>query len=45
MVKNAFSNILFAVDGEVYAIEQSSSIAINGAYSIDEFWLHVDNLF
>lgn len=38
MVEDAFPNILFAVDGEVYDIEGFSTIVIGGAYSIDKLW-------
>lgn len=38
MTEDAFPNILFAVDGEIYDIEGFSTIAIGGAYSIDAQW-------
>lgn len=38
MVEDDYSNILFAIDGEVYDIEGFSTVAIGGAYSIDAQW-------
>ena len=44
MVEDAFPNILFGVDREVYDIEGFSTIAIGGAYSIDKLWRHENGL-
>ena len=44
MVEDAFPNILFAADGEVYDIEGFSTIAIGGAHSIDKLWRRENRL-
>jgi len=38
MKEDAFSNLLFAVDGEVYAINQYRFLVLGGAYSIDKYY-------
>lgn len=37
-VETRYPNILFAKDGEVYALNGKKAIAIGGAYSIDKAW-------
>lgn len=37
-VEDAYKNILFAKDGEIYNLENKMSIAIGGAYSVDKQW-------
>ena len=37
-VEDAFPNLLFAMDGEVYDLEGQKAIAIGGAYSVDKYY-------
>ena len=37
-VEDAYPNLIFAVDGEVYDMEGLRTIAIGGAYSVDKFY-------
>ena len=38
-VEEAYPNILFAKDGEIYDIAGMKTIVIGGAYSVDKFYL------
>jgi len=38
MKEEMFSNLLFAVDGEVYTINQHRFLVLGGAYSIDKYY-------
>ena len=37
-VEDAYSNIFFAMDGEIYDIADMKTIVIGGAYSVDKFY-------
>lgn len=37
-VQEEYPNLLFAKDGEIFAIEGKRYIAIGGAYSVDSYW-------
>lgn len=37
-VENAYPNLLFAVDGEVYDMDGHQTIVIGGAYSVDKYY-------
>ncbi|MBR5110758.1 MAG: metallophosphoesterase [Clostridia bacterium] len=37
-VEDAYPNLLFAVDGEVYDMDGHQTIAIGGAYSVDKYY-------
>lgn len=37
-VEEAFPNILFAKDGEIYDLDGKKSIVVGGAYSVDKFY-------
>lgn len=37
-VEDAFPNLLFAIDGEVYDLDGCKAIAIGGAYSVDKYY-------
>ena len=37
-VEDAYPNLLFAIDGEVYNLGGSETMVIGGAYSIDKFY-------
>ena len=37
-VEDAYPNLLFAVDGEVYDLDGHQTIVIGGAYSVDKYY-------
>ena len=37
-MEDEFPNLLFAMDGEVYDLEEQKAIAIGGAYSVDKYY-------
>ena len=42
-VEDAFPNLLFGIDGEIYDLDGTKTIVIGGAYSVDKFYRLANN--